>query len=34
MITKCSYEAEIKIDGKDSDLIFDASGKFLKLNKD
>jgi hypothetical protein len=25
-----TYEAEIKIDGKDCDLIFDASGKFLK----
>ena len=25
-----TYEAEVKIDGKDSDLIFDASGNFLK----
>jgi hypothetical protein len=25
-----TYEAEIKIDGKDCDLIFDASGKFLR----
>ena len=24
-----TYEAEVKIDGKDSDLIFDASGNFL-----
>lgn len=29
-----TYEAEIKIDGKDRDLIFDASGKFLRLHKD
>jgi hypothetical protein len=29
-----TYEAEIKIDGKDCDLIFDASGKFLKLLKE
>ena len=28
-----TYEVEIKIDGKDCDLIFDASGKFLKLLK-
>ena len=25
-----TYEAEVKIDGKGSDLIFDASGNFLK----
>ena len=25
-----TYEAEVKIDGKDSDLIFDTSGNFLK----
>ena len=25
-----TYEAEVKIDKKDSDLIFDASGKFLR----
>jgi uncharacterized membrane protein YkoI len=25
-----TYEAEIKIDGKDCDLLFDASGKFLR----
>lgn len=25
-----TYEAEVKIDGKESDLIFDASGNFLK----
>ncbi|SHG17176.1 Putative beta-lactamase-inhibitor-like, PepSY-like [Flavobacterium segetis] len=28
-----TYEAEVKIDGKDMDLIFDVSGKFLKLLK-
>lgn len=28
-----TYEAEVKINGKDSDIIFDASGKFLKLSK-
>jgi hypothetical protein len=28
-----TYEAEVKIDGKDCDLIFDVSGKFLKLLK-
>ena len=28
-----TYEAEVKIDGKDMDLIFDISGKFLKLLK-
>ena len=29
-----TYEAEVTIDGKICDLIFDASGKFLKLHKD
>lgn len=29
-----TYEAEVKIDRKICDLIFDASGKFLKLHKD
>jgi len=26
-----TYEAEIKIDGKNSDLLFDANGSFLKI---
>lgn len=26
-----TYEAEIKIDGKNSDLLFDATGKFSKI---
>ena len=26
-----TYEAEIKIDGKNSDLLFDANGRFLKI---
>lgn len=26
-----TYEAEIKIDGKNSDLLFDANGNFLKI---
>ena len=26
-----TYEAEIKIDGKNSDLLFDAKGSFLKI---
>ena len=28
-----TYEAEIKIDGKDSDLLFDTSGSFIKIVK-
>lgn len=28
-----TYEAELKIDGKNSDLIFDAMGNFIKINK-
>lgn len=28
-----TYEAEVKINGKDTDLIFDASGKFIKMIK-
>lgn len=28
-----TFEAELKVNGKDSDLIFDASGKFLRINK-
>jgi hypothetical protein len=28
-----TYEAEIKIDGKNMDMIFDVAGKFLKLVK-
>jgi hypothetical protein len=28
-----TFEAEVRVNGKDSDLIFDASGKFLKLSK-
>ena len=27
-----TYEAEVKIDGKDTDLIFDTAGNFLKKN--
>jgi hypothetical protein len=28
-----TYEAEVKIDGKNMDMIFDVAGKFLKLVK-
>ena len=28
-----SYEAELKIDGQNNDLIFDANGNFIKISK-